>query len=135
MQSPFGLRRTGFMSVLGETLAATACIACAMPISPPSGVTKEFRLIFWDLKGATVIPRRTRQRQIAATVTLFPTWDAEPITNRDMPVLICGISDHKKQGSENPCPNNLFYCGIRSGFLKITLNLAKYVFIPSGNAK
>jgi hypothetical protein len=35
---------------------------------------------------------------MAATVTLFPTWDAEPITNRDMPVLICGIPDHKKQG-------------------------------------
>ena len=28
-----------------------------------------------------------------------------------------------------------FYCGIRSGFPKITLYLAKYVFIPSGNAK
>ena len=54
--------------------------------------------MFWDLNGATDIPRLTRQRQIAATVTLFPTWDAEPITNRDMPVLICGIPDHKKQG-------------------------------------
>jgi hypothetical protein len=54
--------------------------------------------MFWDLNGATVILRFTRQRQIAATVTLFPTWDAEPITNRDMPVLICGIPDHKKQG-------------------------------------
>jgi hypothetical protein len=54
--------------------------------------------MFWDLNGATGIPRFTRQRQIAATVTLFPTWDAEPITNRDMPVLICGIPDHKKQG-------------------------------------
>ena len=53
--------------------------------------------MFWDLNGATVIPRLTRQRQIAATVTLFPTWDAEPITNRDMPVLIFGIPDHKKQ--------------------------------------
>jgi hypothetical protein len=55
--------------------------------------------MFWDLNGATAIPRLTRQRQIAATVTLFPTWDAEPITNRDMPVLISGIPDHKKQGS------------------------------------
>ena len=54
--------------------------------------------MFWDLNGTTDIPRFTRQRQIAATVTLFPTWDAEPITNRDMPVLICGIPDHKKQG-------------------------------------
>jgi translation initiation factor 1 len=27
------------------------------------------------------------QRQIAATVTLFPTWDAEPTTNRDMRLL------------------------------------------------
>jgi len=53
--------------------------------------------MFWDLKGAILTPRRTRQRQIAATVTLFPTWDAEPTTNRDMPVLISGFSDHKKQ--------------------------------------
>ena len=53
--------------------------------------------MFWDLKGAILIPRRTRQRQIAATVTLLPTWDAEPTTNRDMPVLISGFSDHKKQ--------------------------------------
>ena len=50
------------------------------------------------MKGAIPITRRTMQRQIAATVTLFPTWDAEPMTNRDMPVLLCGIPDHKKQG-------------------------------------
>jgi hypothetical protein len=81
------LRRTGFISVAGISLAAKACIACAIPISPPSRVTYEFRLIFWDLKGATPIPRLTRQRQIAATVTLLPTWDAEPTTKRDMPVL------------------------------------------------
>ncbi len=61
------------MSVCGDTFAANACIACAIPISPPSRVTYEFRLMFWDLNGATVIPRRTRQRQIAATVTLLPT--------------------------------------------------------------
>jgi hypothetical protein len=42
--------------------------------------------MFCDLKGATVIPRRTRQRQMAATVTLFPTWDADPITNNDISV-------------------------------------------------
>ncbi|MEI7649724.1 MAG: hypothetical protein WCJ47_08475 [Methanomicrobiales archaeon] len=40
--------------------------------------------MFCDLKGATVTPRLTRQRQIAATVTLFPTWDADPITNNDI---------------------------------------------------
>ena len=84
MQSPLGFRRTGFISVCGTSRAAAACIAWAMPISPPSGVTYEFRLMFWDLNGATVIPRRTRQRQMAATVTLFPTWDAEPTTNNDI---------------------------------------------------
>ena len=72
------------MSVWGASFAANACIACAMPISPPSGVTYEFRLMFWDLNGATGIPRRTRQRQIAATVTLFPTCEAVPITKSDI---------------------------------------------------
>jgi hypothetical protein len=59
-----------------------------MPISPPPGVTKELRLMFWDLNGATAIPRLTRQRQMAATVTLFPTWDADPTTNSDMIDLV-----------------------------------------------
>jgi hypothetical protein len=58
-----------------------------MPISPPSGVTYEFRLIFWDLNGATLMPRFTRQRQMAATVTLLPTWDAVPRTKRDMELI------------------------------------------------
>jgi hypothetical protein len=44
--------------------------------------------MFWDLKGATVIPRRTRQRQIAATVTLLPTWDEVPTTNNDMAAVV-----------------------------------------------
>ena len=91
--------------------------------------------MFWDLNGATVIPRFTRQRQIAATVTLFPTWDAEPITNRDMPVLNCGIPDHKKQGYTVHAGILRFYRGIRSGLPKNFLISAKYVFIPSGNAK
>jgi hypothetical protein len=84
MQSPLGFRRIGFMSVWGGIFAACACIACAIPISPPSEVTNEFRLMFWDLNGATRIPRFTRQRQMAATVTLFPTWEAVPTTKRDM---------------------------------------------------
>ena len=68
------------MSVVGESRAAQACIACAIPISPPSAVTNEFRLMFWDLNGATLIPRCTRHRQIAATVMLFPTCDEVPTT-------------------------------------------------------
>jgi hypothetical protein len=87
------------------------------------------------LKGATVIPRRTRQRQIAATVTLFPTWDAEPITNRDMPVLTVEFQIIKNKVLKTMFTKISFYCGIRPGFPIITVNLAKYVFNPSGNAK
>ena len=80
------------MSVCEGIFAARACIACAIPISPPSAVTEEFRLMFWDLNGATEIPRLTRQRQMAATVTLFPTWDEVPITNSDMSGLyVCRV--------------------------------------------
>src|SRR5512139_4010719 len=88
-----------------------------MPISPPSEVTYELRLMFWDLNGATVIPRRIRQRQMAATVTLFPTWDADPITNKDMTVLIIEIPDHKKQDYRVNI-KILMYSGIRSCFTK-----------------
>jgi hypothetical protein len=44
--------------------------------------------MFCDLKGATVNPRLTRHRQIAATVILLPTWDADPITNNDISLTI-----------------------------------------------
>ena len=91
--------------------------------------------MFWDLNGATDIPRLTRQRQIAATVTLFPTWDAEPITNRDMPVLIFGIPDHKKQGYRVYAGILIFLSRYLSGLPKNFFISAKYLFIPSGNAK
>ncbi len=44
--------------------------------------------MFWDLKGATVIPRRTRQRQIAATVTLLPACEEVPTTKSDMAFVV-----------------------------------------------
>ena len=37
--SAVGLSRTGFMSAVGSTPAAIACMACARPISAPSLVT------------------------------------------------------------------------------------------------
>jgi hypothetical protein len=40
--------------------------------------------MFWDLNGATGTPRRESARQSAATVILFPTWDAVPSTIRDI---------------------------------------------------
>jgi hypothetical protein len=54
--------------------------------------------MFWDLNGATAIPRRTRHRQIAATVTLLPTWDDVPTTNSDISVRTVVCRDDK-----NPC--------------------------------
>ena len=41
------------MSTLGSTPAASACAACARPISPPSAVTEALSAMFCDLKGAT----------------------------------------------------------------------------------
>jgi hypothetical protein len=44
------------MSTEGATPAASACIACARPISLPSGVTNELSAMFCALNGATSIP-------------------------------------------------------------------------------
>ena len=74
----------GFISTTGSRPAAIACIAWAIPISPPSRVTYEFRLMFCDLNGAWEIPRLRRLRQSAVTTVLFPTWDAVPRTMMDM---------------------------------------------------
>ena len=46
-------------------------MAWAIPISAPSRVTYEFRLMFWDLYGATEHPRSERRRQTAATTVLL----------------------------------------------------------------
>ena len=55
-----------------------ACTAWARPISPPSGVTAELRAMFWDLNGATRIPRFLSIRQKPAVRTDFPTSDPVP---------------------------------------------------------
>lgn len=74
------------MNSVGSTLAAQACTAWAMPISEPFLVTQELRLIFWDLKGATLRPRSDSRRQRAATKVLLPEWEVVPRTTikRDM---------------------------------------------------
>ena len=51
--SVVGFKRMGFMRTSGFTPAASAWTTCARPISPPASVMKEFRAIFWLLKGAT----------------------------------------------------------------------------------
>ena len=48
-----GFNRIGFIQWVGGIIAASACIACARPISSPSSVIYEFNAMFWDLNGAT----------------------------------------------------------------------------------
>src|SRR6056297_3657862 len=78
--SPFGFNNTGFMSAVGSTPAALAWIACAIPISLPSFVIHELRLMFWALNGATLyLLESILQRPV--TIMLFPTSDAVPRIN------------------------------------------------------
>ena len=76
--SELGFKSTGFMSVWGGMPQASACTAWARPISPPSGVTAELSAMFWDLKGATEMPRRFRMRQNPAQMIDFPTSEPVP---------------------------------------------------------
>src|SRR2546425_2061227 len=66
------------MAASAGTPAASACTACARPISAPSSVTAELRAMFWDLKGATRRPRREYRRQRPAARKLLPTPDEAP---------------------------------------------------------
>src|SRR5215217_3796301 len=93
--SEVGLRRIGFMSTCGATLAASACIACARPISWPSRVANELRAMFWALNGATSKPSCRRMRHNAPTVSDLPASEAVPNTinafAKDYPPLHCRI--------------------------------------------
>jgi hypothetical protein len=73
IELPLGFNKIGFMSADGSILAAHACTACAIPISSPSSVTHEFKLMFCDLKGATVNPLLNNNLHSAAVKTLLPT--------------------------------------------------------------
>ena len=75
---PSGFSRMGFISTEGATLAASACTACALPNSPPSGVTNELRDMFCALKGATRSPSCAKMRQSAVVVSDLPAWEAVP---------------------------------------------------------
>ena len=74
------------MNSVGSTLAAQACTAWAIPISLPFDVTQEFRLMFWDLKGATRRPRLLRMRHRAATRVLLPEWEVVPRTTMNLAI-------------------------------------------------
>src|SRR5213593_3109445 len=78
--SPSGLSRIGFIVARGATPAASACAACARPISSPAGVTAAFSDMFCALKGATRQPSSRSTRQSAVAMTLLPTDDAVPCT-------------------------------------------------------
>ena len=55
--SPSAFSRIGFIAASAGTPAASACTACARPISAPSRVTAELSAMFCDLNGATRRPR------------------------------------------------------------------------------
>src|SRR3954470_15002161 len=76
--SASGLSSTGFMSVCGACPDASACKACARPISPQSTVTAALFDMFWGLKGATRSPRIRAARQRPATRSDLPTFDPAP---------------------------------------------------------
>ena len=66
------------MSTWGARPAAWAWTTWARPISPPSGVMKLFRAMFWALKGATRMPSWRKMRHSPATMMLLPTSEPEP---------------------------------------------------------
>src|SRR5690349_21268545 len=73
-----GFSSTGFMSVCGSAPAASACSACARPISPPSTVTAALLDMFWGLNGSTFRPRRVAARASPATTRDLPTSEPAP---------------------------------------------------------
>ena len=83
-RSVVGFRSTGLKSVCGANPHASACKACARPISPPSTVTAEFSAMFCGLNGATRTPRRCRIRHNAATSVVLPASEVVPWTIRDI---------------------------------------------------
>ena len=66
------------MSITGASPQASACNACARPISPPSAVTAALLDMFCGLNGATDRPRRTQARAMPATNMDLPTLDPAP---------------------------------------------------------
>src|SRR5579864_8177988 len=104
---------TGFMSVLGSSPHASACTACARPISPPPGQTAALFDMFCDLNGATRMPARANARHNAVTTTLLPTSDAVPITIRLLAVIVRS-SLRKNHWYHNICDAILFQYGFRS---------------------
>ncbi len=76
--SVVGFNSTGLKSVCGGSPQASACSACARPISPPSTVTAELSAMFCGLNGATFIPRRFRMRHSAATSVDLPASEVVP---------------------------------------------------------
>src|SRR5579872_5586246 len=73
-----GFNRTGFMSVCGSAPAASACKACARPISPPLTVTAALFDMFCGLNGNTRSPLRLAMRERPATMSDLPTFEPTP---------------------------------------------------------
>src|SRR5215469_3693728 len=82
-----GLSSTGFIPASAGTPQALACIACARPISAPSGATTELLDMFCALNGATRTPWRASQRQIPAVSTDLPASEAVPAISSDPAVI------------------------------------------------
>ena len=82
-----GFRRIGFIRTSGSFPAASACTACARPISSPSGVMWLFKAIFWLLNGAVRNPSSRKIRQSAVTRRLLPAPDMVPWTMMHFAVI------------------------------------------------
>src|ERR1700734_2759505 len=91
---------TGFISAHATTRHASACSACARPISRPSGVAAEFNDMFCALNGATRIPESEKIRPKPAVTKDFPTCEPVPriMSARTPPLSHLHARDHSPAG-------------------------------------
>jgi hypothetical protein len=82
----------GFMALSGSTRAAMAWRAWERAISAPSGVTVEFKEVFWALKGATLRPLSAKILQRAAAIRDLPAKEEVPWTMMDLALMYRDIS-------------------------------------------
>ena len=90
-------------------------MTCALPISSPSFVIKEFNAIFCDLKGATRYPSCLKIRQSPAARRLLPAFDIVPCTMIAFAILLlllfllCFLSFFHKSVMDRPDQLFIFF--------------------------
>ena len=86
--SDSGFSNTGFISITGLTPHAIACMAWALPISPPSVVTEALFDIFCGLNGKTFKPLFVKALHRPATIIDLPTLEPAPCIIIDFTIFI-----------------------------------------------